>query len=521
MKYHLSSLILWLSPCLGQALMEQTAGRDPLFSDVRWVTERDDANSLDPDFLYVGSAETVLAHAGRAPEVWFLTSAVRGNCCERILSAPEVGEGGLPLYQTLRQAFFELNQWIIGLDAAVVQGEGVQSLITLSQSILKNPMVVFDSSFFVLAATDNLKPTDVPLYEVVQTGEADPETILKLQTIKRSPLLPLGGGFSYQSTTEICSMEELFIHIEGQSGTLLARFNVRCSCQPVTKGLKRLLVILLTRLKVVLERQPPAQTIRDLDDYLFRQLMEGAGDVEKISEVLGIPLHGEYSVACLCIEGYDSIKIITLASQIERVVPLSRPFLHENQLLVFLRVNSTNRGTSIFWEYQQQRITEISEILDLHVGLSDLFFSLEHLKLYCGQAMAAMQAAIRKDREHWNLCPREGYNAHVCQYREIAIYDLVGRLLEKIPPEGIGTPTYWTMREHDRQRNGNDCAVLKIYLENDCQAVASAEVLHMHRNSVVYRINKMVDSYDLDLNDPQFKLLFLMSAVADEMWGKE
>ena len=72
------------------------------------------------------------------------------------------------------------------------------------------------------------------------------------------------------------------------------------------------------------------------------------------------------------------------------------------------------------------------------------------------------------------------------------------------------------MRKHDLQRGNNNCRLLTLYLKNDCQAAPTAEIIHMHRNSIVYRINKMSEQYHLDLKDPQFKFLFLMSAIADE-----
>lgn len=515
MDYMLSTLALWLPEECRAELARQTAGRDPRFSDVRWLPESGSGEPLERDFLYVGGYSAAAERAESDPEVWILSADPRGAGLGRLLLVRGEEELCRRLYRGLRDAFFALNRWVIALDAAVMENASLQTLTDLSGPILRNPVVFFDTGFSVLAHTGNITERDTPLYEVVRLGAADPGTILQLQTVRRSPPMPLGKGLVYQSTNEICGQEELFVHLTGRDGAMLARMNMRCRELPVTDGLLHLLRLFLVRVTRLLEGHIPARAIRDLDDYLFRQLMDGAESPEQVARVLGIPARGEFIAVCLE-EAADSARVPNIASQLERVIPLSRPFLYEKRLMVFVGIDTANRSVSSFWDYQKQRIDEIGGILNLGIGVSDVFDSLSRLKLACGQARAAVRLGARRAAESWSFC-REEEGARVCRYRDVAIYDTVDRLLRDTPPEGVGSPAYWEMRRHDRERGTNNCRVLSIYLKNDCEAAPTADALHMHRNSIVYRVNKLAEAYDLDLKDPQAKLLFQLSAVADEL----
>ena len=516
MKYHLSSLALWLPSTLQKQVQLQAAGRDPQFTDVRWIGTNHPVRAYNPDFLYVGNPDSVSDLDFEKSDIWVLTVSPVLRSQGKLLVLPEPTLGIFDVYEALRQALYDLNQWIITLDTAVIEEKSLQTLLTLSQSILQNPIVIFDPSFHVLAVTDTFSKSDVPVYNVIQAGKADPETILRLQAVNRSPLTPLGNNFFYQQTDEISGIPELFIHIDSRSGALLARVNVHCRKQSLTSGFRHLLSFFLSRAALVLEKQQSGNPVRSLDDYFFQRLIDGASNIEEIASVLDIPVQGEFMIICLNVDGCDSTKIVNLASQIELMIPSSRPFLYEKQLLVFLGISSTNQSSLDFWNYQEQRLSDLTAALGLQIGVSNLFHSLNHLKLYCQQALAAMRAAAKVDFSRWSFHSGHGGSPDLCFYQHIAAYDMVDYLRTRYPLQGIGTPTYWPMRKHDLQRGNNNCRLLTLYLKNDCQAAPTAEIIHMHRNSIVYRINKMSEQYHLDLKDPQFKFLFLMSAIADE-----
>lgn len=517
MKYPLSILALWLPGKVRDALLEQIFMEEPEFYDIRWLSDSMGTEELKEDFLYIGMSKKISEYRKRESGCWFVTAGSMVGCEDRLITLPGGQDDILPIYQDFRDAFFCLNQWLLSLDEAFIKNESVQELFDISQPILGNPMVLFDTSFAVLASTDNLSPEDGMIWETVQKGGADVETILWLQNIDRTVTKPIGNGIFYQKSDQISGAEELFIHLERSDHVLLARLNMQCREITLNTGLLKLLSVFIPRILRQLEKQMPVAAIRDLDDYLFQELMEETGNVSQIARVLKIPEDGEYVVLCLDAEKYDEIKIQNVAAQMERMIPMSHAFLYQNRLLVFTGISSSNRNISEFWDYHKQCVRKVCEILNVKIGLSNYFQDLKLLKSFCSQAVAAMQLGRSFQPEHLCFYCADKENDNIYYYSDIAVYDMVYRLLQSVPATGIGSPIYWKMRQYDQEHSTNNCEIMKTYLKNDCEAAPTANELFMHRNSIVYRITKLADSYGLDLKDPQTKLLFLLSSIADEL----
>jgi hypothetical protein len=57
----------------------------------------------------------------------------------------------------------------------------------------------------------------------------------------------------------------------------------------------------------------------------------------------------------------------------------------------------------------------------------------------------------------------------------------------------------------------------KAFIENDCNANATAEALYIHRNTFSYRLSKFIDQTNLDIRDFHFARLFSLWLVLNNM----
>ena len=55
--------------------------------------------------------------------------------------------------------------------------------------------------------------------------------------------------------------------------------------------------------------------------------------------------------------------------------------------------------------------------------------------------------------------------------------------------------------ESDKKMNTDDCKLLFEYLRGERKSSAVANLLHMHRNTLLYRIKRIEDEYHIDLDD--------------------
>jgi hypothetical protein len=64
---------------------------------------------------------------------------------------------------------------------------------------------------------------------------------------------------------------------------------------------------------------------------------------------------------------------------------------------------------------------------------------------------------------------------------------------------------------HDRQRNTDYVTTLRIYLDSFGDMRSAAELLHLHPNSLRYRIKRLSEIGGLDLGDPKLRLVLQLS----------
>ena len=82
---------------------------------------------------------------------------------------------------------------------------------------------------------------------------------------------------------------------------------------------------------------------------------------------------------------------------------------------------------------------------------------------------------------------------------------------EKISKSNAAFNTLSELYRYDQEHNTNNLELLYVYLINDRKATETAEITHMHRNNVIYRISRISEMADLDLDDPQVRFRLLLA----------
>ena len=129
-------------------------------------------------------------------------------------------------------------------------------------------------------------------------------------------------------------------------------------------------------------------------------------------------------------------------------------------------------------------------------GLSDPFEDITLLKDHHAQAMTALQYG--------------GEEAGLYLFSACAME----HLLSFFPQERLGSlvhPALLTLREQDRVGGSELYETLRIYLEHERSLVRTAAALFIHRNTLLYRLEKLRQLVDLDLDDPELRLYLTLS----------
>lgn len=109
------------------------------------------------------------------------------------------------------------------------------------------------------------------------------------------------------------------------------------------------------------------------------------------------------------------------------------------------------------------------------------------------------------------LCKITGKGQTVLFYENSGIYSLITqihneKLLDQYVQSHIGK-----LIKADQIQHGDLCRTLECYLDHNCNANTSAEILCIHRNTMHYRLDKIKQILDTELNDMSVSLELKLS----------
>ncbi|MGI6010305.1 MAG: PucR family transcriptional regulator [Ruminococcus sp.] len=139
-----------------------------------------------------------------------------------------------------------------------------------------------------------------------------------------------------------------------------------------------------------------------------------------------------------------------------------------------------------------EKMLKIADILHLNCYCSYAFHGIEHVQIQYTQAKACLS---RKKRHYYDcgLTDLASLN-NSPNYRRLALHPVLEQILE-----------------YDRQKNTSFYHILKVYLRCERNRGLAAQQLFMHKNTLVYRIERITALFALNLDDPYEREYLLLS----------
>lgn len=101
-------------------------------------------------------------------------------------------------------------------------------------------------------------------------------------------------------------------------------------------------------------------------------------------------------------------------------------------------------------------------------------------------------------------------------YKDFQAYDLISRADDKSSLPNLISPTLLILKSYDKKNKTQLLNTLHTYIDNDCCAKETAASLFIHRNSLSYRLNKIVELTNIDFEDHQSKFLLKLSFLIND-----
>lgn len=160
----------------------------------------------------------------------------------------------------------------------------------------------------------------------------------------------------------------------------------------------------------------------------------------------------------------------------------------EDIYLYFWNLRSDNHRARLLEDFRSETRGKISLIC----GVSGLFTDPEKRGIYIQQAKLAMDYG-----------KKQGFFEDSSTYYFYDCYfDIVTRIgFGSIMPENLVLPEINTLLDYDKENKTNFFQSLECYLDEYCDLSDAAAKLFVHRNSLLYRLNKCEDIMNVSLKD--------------------
>lgn len=151
------------------------------------------------------------------------------------------------------------------------------------------------------------------------------------------------------------------------------------------------------------------------------------------------------------------------------------------------------------------------------IGVSLPFRDIGSLKAHYQEAIDAFEIGSLLDPD-----------LHIYTFEDYGIYDMFRKVSDHDDLSRYLHPALPKLAEYDRENGANLALTLHTYLKHSCSTTETARALYLHRNSVIYRLRRIEELCDIDLNDTdtrfRLRLSYAISNVINQKrtWaGKE
>lgn len=448
---------------------------------VRYFTEN---APLKKDFLYIGHNKD------------FIETDKRGVICANsgdiiLLDTEDIYE----VFNEMQEMLEFYNEWEMQIMRLIEENASVNEILRATSQMLGYGLVLTDASHFMLGEVD-VDVTNRP-YRLPGGGLSE-DTITFMNRILKehiSDRLPFPGPHNdnidlirnfFDGDVVIGWLVVLDIENEADKEAL----------NQLTESFCRLLEFWFKINKESLRLSNQAG--------VFSDILEGKEtDEEKItSRINGIGWidHPRMQLAKIVFSEENLFNRSYLIRTIPATFAGSYVFRFQEDLLMVINLShldDTGRGRS---KTEQQLTKELSVLAGRYhasVGLSYPFYDVQNLINYYEQAGIALQFG-----------GSEPGKVYTCEDHAVAYMKSV---LRNNLRTDISHRSLDILQDHDAKKGTEYYHTLGAYLLKDCDQTRTAEYLHIHRNSLIYRINRIQELLNIDLKDDELRFYILMS----------
>jgi hypothetical protein len=423
------------------------------------------------------------------------------------------------LFNEVQRIFTRISDWIIAMQRSVMADEGIQALITLSEGIIGNYISVMDPTFKLLAYTKNIETDDSPTNAMVRDGYHSEETVRQMRLHQRFAEYEENDGVIVSddfAISKYVTVKKAF-HSRGSYTILVVML---CNEKPHTGGLLDLFDMLLANVQVYVNREYPpegdASPAKALICDMLERKVAGEEEARARAATAGLAFESDYDLFFISFDDIANTPLSRLVQSLSGLMPNSHAFSYQRGILLL------NGYEGVRVEGREARLEHVKGAIggfSAWCGVSVPFGSLQDLPWAYEQTSSAIRLGLRlrKRAEAYTDIPDHG---RLFFFEDYALFSQASQYMANARDGLRHTLSFGAIQKLAELGKNHQVPLIRIlhtYLICERRATEACSRLHMHRNTVLYHINRIQEMLGVSLDDPEVRLKLLLGIKYREM----
>lgn len=470
-------------------------------TDVSSIVTIRKATSYRPGVVYVGELSELKGHL--PDKTCFLCyddaggeADISGNAdvIATPVDVPTIIDGISPCFEEL---YFLASAMEKLVDVASA-GKGMNQLLETAYELTGIPIHVLDADYRFIAYNSAVKEVHPDFKKALEAGRLGEERIRNLErSDMRDALRTFDGLFFFWGEME---QENWLISLIQVESTEVAYFGATVGRKGDPLKYYSLLRFLCKLITLELQKDSFYTWNTDiLENVVLNGLIEGSLPNERIElGTVKLRWKPEQDIQILVIEDRDrQIRKETVRGIEGQIRVLAQPLattVYHGHLV--LMVPALER-----WKEEDiRRFEKLMRVNHLSVGLSANYHTLSHTDKAYQQAKESLGYILNRTLAG----PLAFYTD--CMYH--IMYDVLSGSCD---PAQFYHPGVVEIVRNDSEKGAELLNTLEVYLDNIGNPTKAADLLHIHKNTLFYRINKLQLNYGLKLNDGPSRMQVMLT----------
>ena len=478
----------------------------PVMKDIFWIFCKKSDSEKQNDNMIVGAGTGIgtgtEVEAG-APES-FETDINRNEVEVAVSSCDDSDFGNIPYIQValenleeiaefmndMQEIFDTADGWERKIHDLMLEHAGMERLLQVTSEFLQNPLTVIGLDFtFVAEAGSKYLPPRARLYTDEGLNVEYVNALLQNETYRE--MADTHETVMFPAYISGCrSMNRnLFVDEKATHRLILTECRVE-----ITQGVICVLDILSEKLEFLLtHEEEETDPDRDIEQIFVRVLSDRTADYMQISRELSeLGWGGNHEYMCLILQitylNQQNLSTKAISRYIKKKLGDSVSFLYQDEIVVFFDLTRLGMNQ----EEVAGKLVYFIRDTYLKAGYSRVMTGHMNLRRQYVQAKTALDVGSRKKPYLW-----------IHYFSQVAMTYILEQVTKRLPGTMICHEGLLELKKHDEENQTQYMETLRVYLEQHLSATQAARELFIHRSTFLYRLDRIREILQSDLDDPE------------------